>query len=112
MSWFTGDEGTRYELFGSGGGQALATEVGVPLMARIPLLPLMREGADRGEPVTLAAPRSEATEAFSRLAEAVEKGPSPHPLPPGVGDPLTSAYGLAGIGRQHPEGLGLRRVSR
>jgi len=73
MSWFTGDDGTRYELFGSGGGEALATEVGVPLMARIPLLPLMRVGADRGEPVIRAAPGSEAAEAFSRLAEAVER---------------------------------------
>ena len=73
MSWFTGDDGTRYELFGSGGGRALATEVEVPLMTQVPLLPLMREGADRGEPVILVAPQSEAAEAFSRLAAAVEE---------------------------------------
>ena len=73
MSWFTGDDGKRYELFGAGGGQALATELKVPLMAKIPLLPQMREGADHGLPVTVAAPGSEAAQAFTQLAEAVEK---------------------------------------
>ena len=47
MSWFTADDGKRYELFGQGGGQALADELEVPLFAQIPLLPAMREGADR-----------------------------------------------------------------
>lgn len=73
MSWFTGDDQKRYELFGSGGGQALASELGIPLMVQIPFLPLMREGADRGLPVILAAPNSEAARAFADLAAAVEK---------------------------------------
>ena len=73
MSWFTGDDLKRYELFGSGGGQALASELEVPVMAQIPLLPQMREGADRGLPVMVAAPDSEAAQAFAQLAEAVEK---------------------------------------
>ena len=71
MSWFTGDDGKRYELFGSGGGQALADELGVDLMARIPLLPAMGRGADEGHPVAMAAPESEAASAFDVLAEAV-----------------------------------------
>lgn len=76
MSWFTGDDGKRYELFGSGGGKALADELGVDLMAQIPLVPAMGRGADAGEPVVIAAPGSEAAEAFDRLAEAVvEKRP-------------------------------------
>jgi len=76
MSWFTADDGTRYELFGSGGGQMLAEEVGVDLMARIPLLPAMGRGADEGEPVAVVAPGSEAAEAFDGLADAVvEKRP-------------------------------------
>jgi len=76
MSWFTGDDGKRYELFGSGGGQALADELGVDLMARIPLLPAMGRGADEGHPVAMAAPGSEAALAFDALAEAVvEKRP-------------------------------------
>jgi len=71
MSWFTADDGARYELFGSGGGQSLADELGVDLMARIPLLPAMGRGADGGEPVVVAAPGSEAEEAFDALAAAV-----------------------------------------
>jgi ATP-binding protein involved in chromosome partitioning len=76
MSWFTGDDGTRYELFGSGGGAALAGELGVDLMAQIPLLPAMGRGADQGHPVNVAAAGSEAADAFDRLAGAViEKRP-------------------------------------
>jgi len=51
MSWFTGDDGTRYELFGSGGGRALADRIGVPLLGQVPLVPALRDGADRGQPV-------------------------------------------------------------
>ncbi len=71
MSWFTGDDGKQYPLFGEGGGATLAEEVGVPMMARIPLLPAMRAGADDGVPVALAAPGSEAAAAFDQLADAV-----------------------------------------
>jgi ATP-binding protein involved in chromosome partitioning len=71
MSWFTGDDGKRYEIFGSGGGAALAEELGVPLLGSIPLLPAMRQGADLGEPVILAAPGSEAEAAFTAIAARI-----------------------------------------
>ena len=71
MAWFTADDGRRYELFGSGGGPGLAEEVGVDLMARIPLLPAMGRGADEGHPVAVVAPGSEAEQAFEDLAHAV-----------------------------------------
>jgi ATP-binding protein involved in chromosome partitioning len=71
MSFFTGDDGRRYDLFGAGGGEALAAEIGVDLMARIPLDPAMGRGADVGEPVGVAAPGSDAATAFDQLAEAV-----------------------------------------
>lgn len=72
MSWFTGDDGTRYPLFGSGGGEQLAGELNVPLMGRIPLVPAMRVGADQGIPVAVAAPGSEADAAFDEFAAALE----------------------------------------
>ena len=76
MSWFTGDDGKRYELFGSGGGEKLAAELGVDLMARIPLMPAMGRGADDGVPAAVAVAGSEAEEAFDQLAAAViEKRP-------------------------------------
>jgi ATP-binding protein involved in chromosome partitioning len=71
MAWFTGDDGKRYELFGAGGGRSLSQELGVDLMAQIPLLPAMGRGADDGLPVVIAAPQSEAEEAFDGLAAAV-----------------------------------------
>ena len=71
MSWFTGDDGKRYELFGSGGGQLLADDVGAPLMAQIPLVSELREGGDTGRPITVTDPHSEAAEAFTSLAESI-----------------------------------------
>jgi ATP-binding protein involved in chromosome partitioning len=71
MSWFTGDDGKRYELFGAGGGQSLADELGVELMAQVPLLPAMGRGADDGLPLVIAAPGTEAEEAFDGLAASV-----------------------------------------
>ena len=73
MSWFTGDDGKRYELFGSGGGQELAEELGVPLLAQIPLVPQLREGGDDGRPIAAVAPESEAGAAFHVLAAKVEE---------------------------------------
>jgi ATP-binding protein involved in chromosome partitioning len=71
MSWFTGDDGRRYEIFGSGGGQELADELDVPLLAQIPLLVPLREGGDGGRPIVAEQPNSEAAEAFRTLAERI-----------------------------------------
>jgi len=71
MAWFTGDDGKRYEIFGSGGGKALADEIGVPLLAQIPLVTQIREGGDEGRPVAAVAPDSEVGRAFFALADAV-----------------------------------------
>jgi ATP-binding protein involved in chromosome partitioning len=71
MSWFMGDDGKRYSIFGEGGGAALAEDLKVPLLGTVPLLPAMREGADRGEPVVIAAPDSEAAAAFGEIAEKI-----------------------------------------
>ena len=71
MSWFTGDDGTRYELFGSGGGQELADDIGVPLLGKLPLVPAIREGGDDGRPVTAVDPESEAAQAFRAIARQI-----------------------------------------
>jgi ATP-binding protein involved in chromosome partitioning len=71
MSWFTADDGRRYEIFGSGGGQELADELDVPLLAQIPLLVPLREGSDDGRPIVAAQPQSDAAEAFRTLAERI-----------------------------------------
>ena len=71
MSWFTGDDGTRYELFGSGGGKLLSEELGVPLLGSVPLVPALREGADEGVPVSVAEPDGEAAAIFAQLAATI-----------------------------------------
>ncbi len=71
MSWFTGDDGTRYELFGSGGGQTLADRIGVPLMGQVPLVPALRDGADRGDPVAVD-PSTEVGSVFAEIARVLD----------------------------------------
>ncbi len=71
MSWFTGDDGTRYELFGSGGGDELARELDVPLLATVPLVPELREGADTGAPIAVQT-ETEAGKVFAELAELLD----------------------------------------
>jgi ATP-binding protein involved in chromosome partitioning len=72
MSWFTGDDGKRYELFGAGGGEELATRLGVPLIGRVPLVPELRAGADAGLPIVASDPDGEAGVVFARIAETID----------------------------------------
>lgn len=76
MSWFTGEDGTRYQLFGEGGGQELAEQLGVPLLGKVPLVPALREGADTGNPVA-ADPSTESGKVFEELARVVDEDLKP-----------------------------------
>jgi ATP-binding protein involved in chromosome partitioning len=69
MSWFTGDDGTRYELFGAGGGQTLAADLGVPLLGQVPLVNAVRLGGDEGHPITAVDPQSDTAQAFRAIAD-------------------------------------------
>jgi len=70
MSGFTCDHGQLYELFGSGGGERLASEIGAPLLANIPLQPAVSAGGDTGEPAAVSD-GGPAREAFDLLVDAV-----------------------------------------
>ena len=72
MSWFRGDDGVSYEIFGSGGGQKLADQIGVPLLGRIPLVPALREGGDDGHPIVITDPEGEAAVQFSHIANQID----------------------------------------
>lgn len=54
MSWFTGDDGKRYHIFGAGGGASLAERLDVDLIGQIPLAIPLREGSDHGQPIMAA----------------------------------------------------------
>ena len=69
MSWFTGDDGSRYELFGAGGGATLAKDLGVPLLGQVPLVNAVRLGGDEGRPVVADDPESETAQAFRSIAQ-------------------------------------------
>ncbi len=72
MSWFTGDDGKRYELFGAGGGDELAARLEVPLIGRVPFVPELRIGSDIGQPIMAVAPESEAALAIGVIADRLE----------------------------------------
>jgi ATP-binding protein involved in chromosome partitioning len=71
MSYLAREDGTREELFGTGGGEALAAEVEAPLLGRIPFDPRLGALADAGEPIVLADPDAEVSRSIVELAEAV-----------------------------------------
>jgi len=77
MSYFRGDDGKAYELFGSGGGQQLAEQLDVPLLGQVPLVPQLRVGADEGRPLVVTDPDDEASQAFFRIAERIDEELAP-----------------------------------
>jgi ATP-binding protein involved in chromosome partitioning len=73
MSGFTDPEsGKHWDIFGSGGGQRLAEELGVPLLGQVPLQPDMAGLADRGQPIVIGAPNSPASRALGEIADRVK----------------------------------------
>jgi len=92
MSAFECEHGVRYPLFGEGGGQRLADDIGVPLLGSIPLDASVAAGGDAGEPVvpsvvtdiaerivTEAIPLLTMTDCSARLLDAVEAALGPKP---------------------------------
>ena len=71
MSWFIDPAGIKHELFGKGGGQAVADFAKAPLLGQIPLDQTVREWGDKGTPVVQAAPDSPIAAAFLDLADKV-----------------------------------------
>ncbi|MFP5298167.1 MAG: Mrp/NBP35 family ATP-binding protein [Actinomycetota bacterium] len=79
MSFFRGDDGKAYDIFGSGGGQELADKLNVPLLGQIPIDPKLRELADVGAPIVLQVPDSEVAEALDNSAKELTNLLPPKP---------------------------------
>lgn len=71
MSFFIGDDGKRYELFGSGGGMKLAQEQGVPFLGQIPIDPELALSGDQGLPLAAIKKNSPAAKCLHDLAERI-----------------------------------------
>ncbi len=71
MSSFTCDHGETYPLFGVGGGQALADEIGVPLLGQVPLEPAVGQGGDAGVPVVMSPTGGAAAAVFNSIARRI-----------------------------------------
>ena len=75
MSWMDMPDGTRMDVFGTGGGQVVADHLSqltggeVPLMGQIPLDPNLRIGGDLGNPIAISEPASAAGAALGAIAE-------------------------------------------
>jgi len=67
MSAFVAPDGSRHEIFGNGGGDDLASELGVPLLGRIPIDGAVADGGDRGAPAVLG--EGPASSEIRRIAE-------------------------------------------
>jgi ATP-binding protein involved in chromosome partitioning len=101
MSGFVTPGGDRYQLFGEGGGQLLAEELDVPLLAKVPLTMSLREQSDAGIPVVLADPDDPASQALRHGARGlialspielpVMQAPAPAAAPKPVGMSLPMA---------------------
>ncbi len=69
MSYLELPDGSRMDIFGAGGGEALAKQAGVPFLGAIPMDPAVRVGGDSGTPIVVSNPDSPVAQAFVRLAE-------------------------------------------
>lgn len=71
MSYLDLPDGTRLDIFGSGGGEQLARANGVPFLGKIPMDAVVRESSDNGQPIVIARPESPAARALQQIAEGV-----------------------------------------
>lgn len=85
MSFFQGDDGKRYEIFGKGGGRKLAGDAGVPYLGDLPMDPRVAECGDAGDPIVHKYLDSPVAKAYLELAKTLnaelKKQAPPAPLP-------------------------------
>jgi ATP-binding protein involved in chromosome partitioning len=71
MSYFTDPAGIKHQLFGEGGGQITADQLGTSLLGQVPLIPEIRQGGDTGKPVVVTEPEGLATEVFKSIGRSI-----------------------------------------
>jgi ATP-binding protein involved in chromosome partitioning len=71
MSYLDLPDGSRMDIFGSGGGEGMAKELEVPFLGNVPIDPSVREGGDSGKPIVVSNPDSAAAKALTNIAQSV-----------------------------------------
>ena len=71
MSYFVCEHGTKYEIFGSGGAQKVATKFNIKLLGQLPLITKIREQGDKGKPIVIADPKNEVSKEFIQIARQI-----------------------------------------
>ncbi len=71
MSYLEMPDGSRMDIFGSGGGEKLAKETNVPFLGAVPMDPSVRVGGDSGKPVVVSQPDSPVAQALKAVAEQI-----------------------------------------
>ncbi len=71
MSYLELPDGTRMDIFGTGGGERLAKEAEVAFIGKVPLDPAVRAGGDSGQPVVIGAPDTAVAKALRAVAEDI-----------------------------------------
>jgi ATP-binding protein involved in chromosome partitioning len=72
MSYFIApDTGTQYDIFGHGGAERAADELGIDFLGEIPIEPAVREGADAGTPIVYGAPETKSAVAIELIARNI-----------------------------------------
>jgi ATP-binding protein involved in chromosome partitioning len=71
MAGFVTPSGERFQIFGEGGGQALADELDVPLLGKVPLTMPLREQADAGVPLVFTDPDDPASQSIRQAARGL-----------------------------------------
>ncbi len=101
MAGFVTPDGERYAIFGEGGGQELADEIGVPLIGKVPLTMPLREQADAGLPLVISDPDDPAAQAIRQAArELIAIFPAELPM-------MQAAAPADGPGGDGPEPVGM-----
>ena len=73
MSFFKGDDGKEYKIFGEGGVKKTAKEFNKEFLGHIPLNQDLRNSADKGDPLTHAQPDHEVSKLFKNIAEKIKQ---------------------------------------
>src|SRR4051812_13476039 len=75
MAGFTQPDGSVIDVFGAGGGAALASRLDVPVLGSVPISVALREGGDAGVPVVLGQPQDAAARAITAIADSLAVAP-------------------------------------